>query len=131
MKLCAFGWNPGEHGYSGTGVAEYAAEERKSVTMFQLKSGTRCRFKLRDIICPDKEQVVTQITPELEVSGEIVLFSDSGDEPQQYAIIEVGGITAPLIVPVARLEAVGEQVQETVPVADPVDSRYEKIGHKG
>jgi hypothetical protein len=99
--------------------------------MFQPKNGTRCRFKLCDVICPDKQQVVSQITPELEVTGEIVLFSDSGNEPEQYAIIEVGGIAAPLIVPVARLRAMGQEPAEAVEeVPARNDSRYEKIGQK-
>jgi hypothetical protein len=93
-----------------------------------LKSGTRCKFRLSDVICPDKQQVVSQITPELEVSGEIVLFSDGDNEPQQYAIIEVEGIVAPLIVPIARLQATTEQNQSVkeAPAAD--ETRYEKVG---
>ena len=102
--------------------------------MFPLQSGTRCRFRLSDVICPDKQQVVSQITPELEVSGEIVLFSDGDGEPQQYAIIEVEGIAAPLIVPVARLNAMVEQESaKEAPAAGktpvpPVETRYEKVG---
>lgn len=98
--------------------------------MFQLKSGTRCRFRLSDVICPDRQQVVSQITPELEVSGEIVLFSDGGNEPEQYAIIEVGGIAAPLIVPVARLQAMGEHIQPVAQNDSSLDSRYEKVGQQ-
>jgi len=99
--------------------------------MFQLKNGTRCRFKLSDVICPDKQQVVAQITADLEVSGEIVLFSDAGNEPEQFAIIEVGGIAAPLIVPVARLQVV-KDADPQPPQEKPahIDSRYEKVGQE-
>jgi hypothetical protein len=93
-----------------------------------LKSGTRCRFRLADVICPDKQQVSSQITPELEVSGEIVLFSDGDNEPQQYAIIEVEGIAAPLIVPVARLQATAQQKEDAKEAPATVETRYEKVG---
>ena len=97
--------------------------------MFPLKSGTRCRFRLSDVICPDKQQIVTQITPELEVSGEVVLLSDGGDKPEQYAIIEVAGIGAPLIVPVALLKE-GQIPAEKAASQEPgqLDKRYEKVG---
>src|SRR5262245_35900339 len=97
--------------------------------MFPLKSGTKCRFRLADVICPDKKQIIDQITPELAVSGEIVLFSDGGNEPEQYAIIEVEGIGAPLIVPVARLQA-SQELQSAEPRGAPahVDTRYENVG---
>ncbi len=98
--------------------------------MFQLKNGTRCRFRLCDVMCPDRQQVVSQITPELEVSGEVVLLSDSGDEPEQYAIIEVGGIAAPLIVPVARLQGMEPEMASPDSVPAHVDTRYEKIGQE-
>ena len=98
--------------------------------MSTIKSGTRCRFRLSDVICPDRQQIVSQITPELEVSGEIVLFSDGGENPEQYAIIEVEGIGAPLIVPVARLAArpEGDEQAAAKEASSHIDTRYEKVG---
>jgi hypothetical protein len=97
--------------------------------MFPPKSGTRCRFRLSDVICPDKQQIVTQITPELEVAGEVVLLSDGGDKPEQYAIIEVEGIGAPLIVPVALLKDAQIPVEQGVSEKPAqLDTRYEKVG---
>ena len=61
------------------------------------------RFRLADVICPGRQQVQRQITPELEVLGEVVFLSDRGHEPDRFAIIEVEGIFSPLIVPVERL----------------------------
>ena len=68
-----------------------------------LKNGTRCRFRLSDVICPDRGHVVQQVTPELEVTGEIVVLSDHGEQPDRFAIIEVEGIASPLIVAVEYL----------------------------
>ena len=98
--------------------------------MFPLKSGTKCRFRLSDVICPDRKQVIDQITPELEVAGEIVLFSDGGTEPEQYAIIEVEGIGAPLIVPVTRLQSseAGTKAAGQSQAPATVDTQYENVG---
>lgn len=102
--------------------------------MFPLKSGTRCKFRLADVICPDRQQILSQITPDLEVGGEIVLLSDGGTEPQQYAIVEVPGIAAPLIVPVSRIQQNGEPIEKRTSDAavprEPDEARYEKVGLK-
>jgi hypothetical protein len=64
---------------------------------------TRCCFRLADVICPDSDVIQQQLTPGLEVSGQVVFLSDRGSERDSFAIVEVEGITAPLIVPVERL----------------------------
>lgn len=78
------------------------------------RQGNRCRFRLADVICPDQQQVVTQITPEMEVTGEIAFLSDGGERPNYFAIVEVKGIFSPLIVPVACLQPVREPEREDV-----------------
>jgi hypothetical protein len=62
-------------------------------------------FKLKDAVCPRLSDALQAVGPDLEVRGEIVFFSDGGERRHHYAIIEVGGIHTPLIVPVDRLEA--------------------------
>ena len=89
--------------------------------------GKRCRFRLRDVICPDRQQILSQITPEMEVSGEVAFLSDHGQDQDYFAIIEVTGIASPLIVPVARLETVeGEPVREATSNNPVADVRYER-----
>jgi hypothetical protein len=68
-----------------------------------LHRGHLCRFKLADVICPDRQQVLGQITPAVQVSGRVVFLSDEGERKDCYAVIEVDGIGTPLIVPVERL----------------------------
>jgi hypothetical protein len=68
--------------------------------MYSNARGKSCRFKLEDVICPERERVLLQVTPDLEVEGEILFLSDEGRKPDRFAIIEVAGILSPLIVPV-------------------------------
>ena len=75
---------------------------------WRVKLGERCRFRLADVICPDQSDVQMQVTSRLQVSGEVVFLSDSGGQRERFAIIEVAGISAPLIVPVERLCPVRE-----------------------
>jgi len=73
-----------------------------------IERGKRCRFKLADIICPDRRQALMQITADLEVTGEIVFLSNQGSEPDQFVIVEVEGILSPLVVSTHRLHPIVE-----------------------
>ncbi len=77
-------------------------------------SGTKtrrlCSFRLADVLCPEPRQVLVHLTPELEVSGEVVFMSDQGQQPDRFAIVNVEGILSPLIVPTERLR--GEEHPE-------------------
>ena len=69
----------------------------------RLSTGAQVSFCLRDAICPDFEQIIAQLGPELAVAGEIVLLSDRGQDQEHFAIVSVPGINVQLIVPVAKL----------------------------
>ena len=43
------------------------------------------------------------MNPNVTVCGEVAFFSDGGGEHDHFAIITVGGIDAPLVVPVAKV----------------------------
>ena len=70
-----------------------------------IRTGTVASFAIADVVCPDAAQVLRQTGPELTVSGRVVYLSDSGARRNHFAIVDVGGIHAPLIVPVSRLRA--------------------------
>jgi len=76
------------------------------MSVFSPGQGRRCRFRLADVVCPERRQALMQITADLEVSGEIAFLSDQGEQPDGFAIIDVEGVLSPLIVPVGRLELV-------------------------
>lgn len=69
-----------------------------------LKSGGKVLFRLNEAVCPDLQQILTQMTSNLEVSGRVVFFSDYGEKKNHFAIVDVDGILSPLIVPVSRLQ---------------------------
>lgn len=71
-----------------------------------IRTGAEVSFKLGETVCPDLEQVLTQITPELELSGRVVFFSDYGEHKDHFAIVDVGGLLSPVIVPVSQLRPV-------------------------
>ena len=68
-----------------------------------LSTGMRVAFRLTDALCPEIEQLLAQIGPDLTVSGEVVLLSDRGGDKAHFAIVNVMGINAALIVPVQKL----------------------------
>ena len=69
-----------------------------------ITSGSVVRFQLSSVVCPDREQILKKITNRLNLTGKVVQFSDAGDKHDYYAIVQVGGILNPLIVPVNQIE---------------------------
>ncbi len=76
---------------------------RKTLSEKRLTTGAQVAFRLGDAICPDFDQVIVQTGPDLAVAGEVVLLSDRGKDKEYFAIVNVPGINAPLVVPVAKL----------------------------
>ena len=66
----------------------------------------RCRFRLSDVICPDQRDVLMRVTSQLEVTGEIAFMSDHGEEPDRFSVIDVEGISSPLVIPSDKLRPV-------------------------
>jgi hypothetical protein len=52
---------------------------------------------------PDLDRILEEVTPELEVTGEVMFLSDCGSRRGQFAIVSLGGTMSPLIVPVERV----------------------------
>lgn len=88
------------------------------VSESSVKSGARVSFRLGEVVCPDLQQILTQLTSSLEVSGKVVFFSDYGERKNHFAIVDVPGVLSPLIVPVDRLRAVAPE-----PAAEPTKQR--------
>lgn len=90
---------------SGTPVAHVPCRGEKETVVGEssLKSGAKVAFKVGEAVCPDFEQILTQMTTDLELSGEVAFFSDYGDRKNHFAIIDVAGVLSPVIVPVSRL----------------------------
>jgi hypothetical protein len=69
----------------------------------KLISGQSVALKLKDAVCPNLAETIRAIGPDLAVTGSIVFFSDGCERKDHFAIVEVAGIHAPLIVPVSAL----------------------------
>jgi len=69
-----------------------------------VKAGSRVNFSLSSVICPDIENVLEKLTSRLGLVGQVVMLSDSGEMRNHYAVVQVGGIMSPLVIPVSKLE---------------------------
>jgi len=77
-------------------------------------SGAHVRFRLKNVVCPNSQRVVENVTDDLELNGTVVFLSDAGEKKDHYAIVEVNGIVSPLIVPTKRVELCRTDSKETM-----------------
>ena len=75
----------------------------------RLSPGQKVQFKLADIHLPDIAEVLSRMTDDVELTGQITLLSDQGEHRSAFAVIEVKGILMPLIVPASCLNATTAQ----------------------
>ena len=61
-------------------------------------------FKLADVIFPERETIFANITEEIEITGKISFISDGGNGKKEFAIVDVPGITMPVIVPKDKIQ---------------------------
>ena len=85
--------------------------------MFSTGQIQRFRFRLSDAVCPDMHQILRQVTPEVELCGEVLFLSDSGEQKDRFAIMEVKGIALPLVVPLERLVRESPSMSGVLPKA--------------
>jgi hypothetical protein len=69
------------------------------------KKGDRVSFQLGYVFLPDAREVLSTLTDEVEVEGTVVDFSDSGNTPRAFAVVELHSGKR-VVVPVERLRAV-------------------------
>ncbi|MCH8007208.1 MAG: hypothetical protein IH888_13440 [Planctomycetes bacterium] len=72
----------------------------------RIGGGSPVEFDLGDVFCPSFDQLLTRLGPRLTLAGEVSYMSDHGGKRDHFAVIEVGGIFTPLIVPVTKLRRV-------------------------
>lgn len=65
--------------------------------------GAEVRFRLGDILCPDRNRVLQQVTHNLELHAVVTQFCNDADRSESYAVLDVTGVESPIIVPVERL----------------------------
>jgi len=77
----------------------------------RLSPGQKVQFKLADIHLPDIAEVLSRMTDDVELTGQITLLSDHGEQRSAFAVVEVKGILMPLIVPASCLTALVAQAE--------------------
>jgi len=80
----------------------------------EIASGSCVRLRLNSVVCPDAEQINEKITNNLEVTGRVLFLSDAGKHKGHYAVVEVGGIISPLVVPVSQMEVFDTEQQNKI-----------------
>ncbi len=51
--------------------------------------GDRVSFRIGDVFLPEPLEVLAKLTPDVEASGEVIEFSDSGNNPRAYAVVRI------------------------------------------
>jgi hypothetical protein len=64
------------------------------------------RFKIRDVYHPDPAQVLSELHSDDLLTGKVIDLSDSGMQKDAFAVVEVEGTEAMVIVPVERILSV-------------------------
>ncbi len=63
-------------------------------------------FRIRDVFIPDPEKLLITLYGDDILQGRVMDLSDSGDEREAYAVVEVKGIEGPVIVPVKQIRGI-------------------------
>jgi hypothetical protein len=51
--------------------------------------GDRVSFRICDVFLPEPSEVLAHLTDDVETSGVVVEFSDSGSSPRAYAVVRI------------------------------------------
>ena len=60
-------------------------------------------FHISDVYVPEPAQLLALLHGQDLLEGRIVELSDSGIQAQAFAVVEVAGISQPVVVPVAKI----------------------------
>ncbi len=67
--------------------------------------GDRVSFRISDAFLPEPPEVLASLTVEAETNGVIVEFSDSGNRPRMYAVVQITP-QQKVLIPVHALQVV-------------------------
>lgn len=69
--------------------------------------GDHVNFRISEIFLPEPAEVLAHLTSEVELSGVIVEFSDSGNSPRAYAVVRISAQQSVLL-PVGSLRVLSD-----------------------
>lgn len=70
-----------------------------------IQVGDKVRFFVSDVFLPNQESILAPLPGETELEGTVVDFSDSGDRPRVFAVVDVVRKQT-VVVPVEKLEII-------------------------
>lgn len=63
-------------------------------------------FRIRDVYYPEPQRLLQQLHEDDLLQGRVVDISDGDAASKTFAVVEVEGITQPVVVPLARIMGV-------------------------
>lgn len=70
-----------------------------------MQIGDRVTFRIGDVFLPEPFEVLAKLTPDVETTGEVVEFSDSGSSLRAYAVVRITAKQSVLL-PVGALRVI-------------------------
>jgi hypothetical protein len=72
-----------------------------------LHLGDRVMFQALDIYLPGVQETLTALTEAVRLVGTVIEFSDSGAQPEAFAVVEID-TNQRVIVPVGRISSIAQ-----------------------
>jgi hypothetical protein len=70
-------------------------------------------FLVRDIIHPRPVEVLYELYEKNCLQGEVIALTDDGQEPEGFMVVQVRGLSEPVIVPAGKVGAFSEPVESS------------------
>jgi len=86
------------------------------------REGDRVSFRIADVFLPEPEDTLAALTTETVAEGQVMKFSDSGNQPKSYAVVEITP-RQQVLVPVTALRVVVEKTQDDDGADGPTEQR--------
>lgn len=78
------------------------------------------RFQVKDILHPCPVQVLCDLYGESQLEGEVILVTGKAEKENGYLVIQVPGLSEPVLVPVRHTASIPPDEPLLVPVQDVV-----------
>jgi hypothetical protein len=72
-----------------------------------MRKATKVNFRISDIYIPEPTQVLMELHGRDLLQGEVIDACDSGGQEGLYAVIEIEGLSQPVIVAMRHLKEIG------------------------
>ena len=63
-------------------------------------------FRISDVYVPEPAQILMELHGKDLLQGRVIDLSDSGNQSEAFAVVEVDGLTRPVVVPVKHIKGI-------------------------